>query len=165
MVSSSRCWPRPSASGWTLRASARISPCTAATVSGVVHGGSRFTLTLAAVWAVYMAAAGVAAPSQFTTRLRDAAVAAAIAAPGFVYELWFYRSESIFQHRVDGLLLHGERPSRLVQEHLHALPTVWLMATKWVTRSAVRRSHSRIADRSRSTAAAFTRPTSPALRK
>jgi len=34
----------------------------------------------------------------------------------------------ITERRVDGLLLHGERPSREVQARLQALPTVWLMA-------------------------------------
>ena len=34
----------------------------------------------------------------------------------------------ISERRVDGLLLHGERPSPEVQKRLQALPTVWLMA-------------------------------------
>ena len=43
--------------------------------------------------------------------------------------------------------------------------TVLLMATKCVTRSAVRRSQSRIRERSVSTAVAFSRPRMPVLRK
>jgi len=34
----------------------------------------------------------------------------------------------IIERRVDGLLLHGEKPSREVQAQLQSLPTVWLMA-------------------------------------
>ncbi|HEY7086936.1 MAG TPA: LacI family DNA-binding transcriptional regulator [Tepidisphaeraceae bacterium] len=36
----------------------------------------------------------------------------------------------IIQHRVDGLLLHGERPAIAVQQQLQNLPTVWLMANR-----------------------------------
>src|SRR4051812_21324337 len=36
----------------------------------------------------------------------------------------------IVQRRVDGLLLHGERPSPAVQASLATLPTVWLMANR-----------------------------------
>src|SRR5687768_12990685 len=34
------------------------------------------------------------------------------------------------ERKVDGLLLHGERPSRTVQARLRTLPTVWLMANR-----------------------------------
>jgi DNA-binding LacI/PurR family transcriptional regulator len=34
------------------------------------------------------------------------------------------------ERRVAGLLLHGERPTRAVQDRLRALPTVWLMANR-----------------------------------
>jgi LacI family transcriptional regulator len=37
---------------------------------------------------------------------------------------------SICGRRVDGILLHGERPSATVQARLESLPTVWLMANR-----------------------------------
>jgi LacI family transcriptional regulator len=36
----------------------------------------------------------------------------------------------ISERRVDGILLHGERPSANVQAHLQSIPTVWLMANR-----------------------------------
>jgi DNA-binding LacI/PurR family transcriptional regulator len=36
----------------------------------------------------------------------------------------------IVQRRVDGVIMHGERPSPAVQQQLEALPTVWLMANR-----------------------------------
>lgn len=36
----------------------------------------------------------------------------------------------IAERRVDGLLLHGERPSEDVQRQLQAMPTVWLMSNR-----------------------------------
>jgi len=37
---------------------------------------------------------------------------------------------SLVQRRVDGLLLHGERPGAAVESKLRTLPTVWLMANR-----------------------------------
>ena len=37
---------------------------------------------------------------------------------------------SIIERRVDGLLLHGEKPSASVQATLESLPTVWLMSNR-----------------------------------
>jgi LacI family transcriptional regulator len=40
----------------------------------------------------------------------------------------------ILEQRVDGLLLHGEQPSKSVEEQLRGLPTVWLMANRFPPR-------------------------------
>jgi arabinosyltransferase C len=58
------------------------------------------TLTLAVVWAGYLLAALCAAPREFARRLGHALLAGLVAAPGLAYEVWYYRSEQVFQQRV-----------------------------------------------------------------
>jgi hypothetical protein len=57
-------------------------------------------LTLGIVWAVYLVAAAVVAPRELRRRGREALVAAALAAPAAIYQVWFYLGDPVFRARV-----------------------------------------------------------------
>jgi DNA-binding LacI/PurR family transcriptional regulator len=103
----------------------------------VRRNGSRFlgrgTLRSASVAFLVFGTSGQQTAPAFEQLLRGVSAAASVHNLDMIFSFVLDPSHlppKIVQRRVDGLIMHGERPSAAVQQRLEHLPTVWLMANR-----------------------------------